>query len=149
MANDRLLNKNVRQFLSYVVVGGAATIVEWGLFWLFVYKLHWDQNLGFTIAFIFSTLANMLLGKKMTFKNASVIHKSDNTKLNLLKETFLIYLVAVIGYVFNLLLLNLFTKYFHLSPMVAKMIATAIVFFWNYLARKLGIYRDNQKDDAA
>jgi putative flippase GtrA len=136
-----LSNKNLRQFLSYAVVGGAATIVEWGLFWLFIYPLKWNQNLGFTVAFIFSTLANMMLGRKFTFKNAKIIHQGANGKLNILKETFLIYLVAIIGYAFNILLLNLFTGTFHLNAMVAKMAATGIVFFWNYLARKLGIYR--------
>lgn len=134
-------SKNIRQFLSYVVVGGVATAVEWVLFWLFTYPLGLNQNLSFTIAFIFSTLANMVLGKKLTFKNAVVVHKSDSKSLNLLKETFLIYLVAVVGYVFNILLLNLFTDVFHLGAMLSKMIATGIVFFWNYFARKLGIYR--------
>lgn len=129
--------------MSYVIVGGVATIVEWGLFWLFTYPLKLNQNLGFTIAFVFSTFVNMVLGKKMTFKNASVVHKSDSNTVNFIKETVLIYLVAVIGYIFNILLLNLFTGAFHLNSMAAKMLATGIVFFWNYLARKLGIYRDN------
>jgi putative flippase GtrA len=140
-----LKNKNLRQFLSYVIVGGVATVVEWGLFWLFTYPLKLNQNLSFTIAFVFSTLVNMLLGKKMTFKNSSVINKSDSNTINVIKETVLIYLVAVIGYVFNILLLNFFTGSFHLNAMGAKMIATGIVFFWNYLARRLGIYRDNGK----
>jgi putative flippase GtrA len=146
MINAKALNnKNLRQFLSYVVVGGVATIVEWGLFWFFVYHLKWNQNLGFTVAFIFSTFANMVLGRKLTFKNSNVINKSKNNTLNVIKETTLIYLVGVAGYFFNILLLNLFTDAFHLHAMPAKMLATAIVFFWNYLSRKLGIYRDTGK----
>lgn len=141
MISKALSSKNIRQFLSYVVVGGAATAVEWALFWLFTYPLNLNQNLGFTIAFIFSTLVNMILGKKLTFKNAVVVHRSKSKGLNLLKETFLIYLVAVVGYVLNILLLNLFTGVLHLGAMVSKMIATGLVFFWNYFARKLGIYR--------
>lgn len=146
MISKVLRGKNIHQFFSYVVVGGVATIVEWVLFWLFTYPLGLNQNVSFTIAFIFSTLANMVLGKKLTFKNAAVVHQSDNKNLNLLKETFLIYLVAIVGYIFNILLLNLFTSLIHLNAMAAKMIATGIVFFWNYFARKLGIYRSPEAE---
>jgi putative flippase GtrA len=33
-----LNNKNIRQFLSYIIVGGSATVVEWVLFWVFVHQ---------------------------------------------------------------------------------------------------------------
>lgn len=146
MTKPKILeNKNIRQFLSYAVVGLVATLVEWGLFWLLTFPLSLDQNLAFTIAFIISTFVNLVLGKKMTFKNAEIIHASSNKKLNLAKETFLIYLVAVIGYVLNLALLNIFTAALMMNKMPAKMLATVIVFFWNYLARRLGIYRSDSK----
>lgn len=141
-------NGNLRQFLSYVVVGGAATAVEWGFFFFFTYPLNLNQNLSFTIAFIISTAVNMILGKAITFKDSVVINSTGSKKLNLAKETFLIYLVAVIGYFFNLLLLNLFTHSFGINKMISKMIATGIVFFWNYIARKLGIYRSKENKPA-
>lgn len=146
MTKPKILeNKNVTQFLSYAVVGLIATLVELGIFWLLTFPLSLEQNFAFTIAFIISTFVNLNLGKKMTFKNSQVIHAGSNKKLNLAKETFLIYLVAVIGYVLNLLLLNLFTAVLLLNKMIAKMLATAIVFVWNYLARRLGIYRSGSK----
>lgn len=147
MTKPKILdNNNITHFLSYAVVGLAATLVEWGLFWLFTFPLALDQNLAFTIAFIISTFVNLLLGKKMTFKNAQVRNASSNKKLNLAKETFLIYLVAVIGYVLNLALLNVFTAALLLNKMPAKMLATAIVFLWNYFARRLGIYRSGSNN---
>jgi putative flippase GtrA len=138
-------NKNTRQFLSYIIVGGSATVVEWVLFWFFVYHFKLDQNLGFTIAYIISTFVNMALGRIITFKNASVVHKSNSNLLNFLKETSLIYLVAAIGCVANLLFLNAFTDLFHMNSMLAKIITTGIMLMGNYIARKYGIYRDNQK----
>jgi putative flippase GtrA len=87
----------------------------------------------------------MILGKVLTFKDAAVVNAGDNKKLNFAKETFLIYFVAVIGYFLNLLILNLLAELFLMNEMIAKMIATLIVFFWNYFARKLGIYRAPQK----
>jgi putative flippase GtrA len=146
MKKIKALNiKDMRQFLSYLIVGGTATVVEWGLFWLFVYPLKWNQNLGLAVAYIISTFVNMVLGRKMTFKNANVINKSDNNVLNVLKETSLIYVVAAFGCVFNILFLNLFTEAFHLDAMLAKVLTTGIMLFGNYLARKLGIYREAPK----
>jgi putative flippase GtrA len=146
MINIKALKiKDIRQFFSYLIVGGTATIVEWGLFWLFVYPLKWNQNLGLAVAYIISTFVNMVLGRKLTFKNANVINKSDNNVLNVVKETSLIYIVAAFGCLFNILFLNLFTEVFHLDAMISKVLTTGIMLLGNYLARKLGIYRETEK----
>lgn len=141
----RETRKNLSQFMSYMVVGGGATIVEWILFFVFIYRFKWNQNLAFTIAYAISTFVNMILGKLLTFRNASVVNKSDSPVRNFIKETSLIYLVAVIGCGLNLLFLNLFTGIFHMDSMLAKVITTGIMTIGNYLARKLGIYREDKK----
>jgi len=146
MVNIKALNKKeIRQFMSYLIVGGAATIVEWALFWVFVYPLKWNQNLGLVVAYIISTFVNMVLGRKLTFKNAEVIHKSNSRVLNYLKETSLIYIVAAVGCVLNIIFLNLFTVALHMDAMLSKVLTTGLVLLVNYLARKLGIYRESGK----
>ena len=131
--------------MSYIVVGGSATAVEWILFFVFLTRFKWNQNLAFTVAYAISTFVNMILGRLLTFRHASVVGKSDSPVRNLMKETSLIYLVAVIGCGFNLLFLNLFTGIFHMDSMLAKIMTTGIMTIGNYLARKLGIYRDNRE----
>lgn len=137
--------KDIAQFMSYLVVGGGATAVEWALFFLFVYPLGWDQNVGFTVAYLISTFVNMILGRLLTFRNASVVNQSDSPIRNFLKEMSLIYLVAAVGCGMNLLFLNLFTGVFRMDSMLAKVLTTGIMVIGNYLARKLGIYRENPK----
>lgn len=137
--------KDFSQFMSYLVVGGSATVVEWLLFFLLIYPFHWNQDLGFIVAYFVSTFVNMILGRLLTFRNASVVNKSNNPVVNFLKETFLIYLVAAAGCVLNLLFLNLFTDVFHMNSMLAKVVTTGILLIGNFLARKLGIYRENKK----
>lgn len=134
--------QNLRQFFSYVLVGGAATLVEWGLFWYFVYPLKWDQNVSLVIAYIVSTSVNMLLGRLLTFRHARVVGSGKNRTLNALKETALIYLVSTGGCLLNILFLDLFTYVFHMNAMVAKVLVTGMMLFVNFLARKLGIYRE-------
>lgn len=130
--------------MSYLVVGGTATIVEWVLFFVFIYSLGWGQNLSFVIAYIISTFVNMLLGRVTTFKNASVVNKSGKASRDFLKETMLIYLVAAVGCAINLVFLDFFTYILHMGPMLSKVASTGITVIGNYLARKLGIYRENE-----
>jgi putative flippase GtrA len=150
MAQNKPLNgKNMSQFISYVFVGGAATIVEWGLFFLFIYLFHIDQNLGFIIAYIISTFVNMIMGRIFTFKHAEVVIKGKSKAGNMIKETVLIYLVAAVGCLLNILFLNMFTILFHMGSMLSKVVTTGIIFIGNYLARKLGIYKEKKPEVAA
>ena len=137
--------KDVSQFMSYLIVGGTATVVEWVLFFAFVYSLGWGQTLSFVAAYVISTLVNMLLGRATTFKNASVVNKSGNASRDFFKEAALIYIVAAAGCAVNLVFLDLFTYVMHMGPMLSKIASTGITVIGNYLARKLGIYRETEK----
>jgi putative flippase GtrA len=132
---------NFRQFLSYLMVGGAATAVEWILFWLFVYPLKWNMNFGFILAYIISTFVNLILGRNFAFKPAVEQRNTDGSRA-FLRESALVYLVAAVSCGLNVLFLNLFTGTLHMDSMMAKVVTTGLVFFFNYLARKLGIYRE-------
>lgn len=139
---NRFIPANIRQFFSYLVVGGTSTVVEWGLFFLFVYPFGWDQNLSFIAAYIVSTFVNLVFGRHYTFKNAVLKQAGDRRAL--VRESSLVYLVAAVGCGLNILFLNVFTGIFHMDSMLAKVVTTAVVFLFNYLARKLGIYRERK-----
>lgn len=134
-----LSKANIKQFISYFFVGGAAAIVEWVMFFLFANVLHIHYFVSTVLAFIFSTTANWILGRVTTFK--------DNTsyKEKKAKEAVLIFAVSAIGLLFNLVLMYLFVTVMGFnSPLgntVSKVAATGIVFIWNFLIRKLVIYK--------
>lgn len=136
----KLLNKaNIKQFISYFFVGGVAAIVEWVMFFIFANVLNVHYFVSTVIAFIFSTTANWILGRITTFK--------DNTsyKDKKAKEAVLIFVVSAIGLVFNLILMYLFVTVFGFNGKIgstcSKIAATGIVFIWNFLIRKLVIYK--------
>ena len=136
----KLLNKaNIKQFISYFFVGGVAAIVEWGMFFIFANVLQINYFVSTVIAFIFSTTANWILGRITTFKD------NNTYKDKKAKEAFLVFVVSAIGLLFNLILMYLFVTVMgfdsSLGKTLSKIAATGIVFIWNFLIRKLVIYK--------
>lgn len=136
----KLLNKaNIKQFISYFFVGGVAAIVEWVMFFIFANVLQINYFVSTVIAFIFSTTANWILGRITTFKDNNM-YKDKKAK-----EAFLVFVVSAIGLLFNLILMYLFVTVMgfdsSLGKTLSKIAATGIVFIWNFLIRKLVIYK--------
>ena len=135
---DLFSSKTVRQFISYFFVGGAAALVEWSVFSLLEYLLDLPYLLATVLAFLVSTTVNWILGRTFTFKNSSYQKKKT-------KEAFLVFAASAVGLGLNLLLMVLFVDVFGMNTnflkTVAKVLATGLVFIWNYLSRKLWIYR--------
>ena len=136
----KLLNKaNIKQFISYFFVGGVAAIVEWVMFFIFANVLQINYFVSTVIAFIFSTTANWIVGRITTFKD------NNTYKDKKAKEAFLVFVVSAIGLLFNLILMYLFVTVMgfdsSLGKTLSKIAATGIVFIWNFLIRKLVIYK--------
>ena len=131
--------KEVKQFMSYFCVGGSAAIVEWVLFTIFANVIGINYLIATCAAFAFSTATNWLLGRIWTFRESNAY--KDRAAL----EAALIFMVSGIGLLFNLGLMYFFVTLMKLdSPIqkiASKIVSTGIVFVWNYLIRKLFIYR--------
>ena len=141
----QLLSKEgLKQLISYVFVGGIAAIVEWVFFWFFSNVLNLNYILATVLAFMFSTAANLILGRVWTFKD----NKAYEGKR--VKETVLIYAVSALGLLFNMLLMYLFVSVIGWNTsflkVISKILSTGIVFFWNFFIRKLVIYRKKEED---
>ena len=126
------------QFVSYFFVGGCAAVVEWGMFYFFANVIDMHYILATCLAFVFSTTANWILGRFWTFKDDQKYVEKR------LKEIALVFGVSAIGLLFNMMLMFLFVSVFRMDTKflktVAKIVATGIVFFWNFLIRKFFIY---------
>ena len=139
MIRNILSPKNIRQFISYFGVGGAAALVEWAAFYLFDTVFGIQYLMATVLAFILSTTANWFLGRVFTFKDSAFKDRK-------LREIVLVFLVSAIGLLFNLALMYLFVTVLGMNTNIlktaAKILATGIVFIWNFLARKLWIYKE-------
>lgn len=128
------INEELKKFISYFCVGGMAAIVEW--FTFYISNLYLNYILSTTIAFLAATTANYFLGKKITFKE----YKKPK------RDFLLVFLVSGIGLLFNILLMYLFIEIIKMKiALLAKIICTGIVFMWNYISRRIFVYKEKIK----
>ena len=123
---NQLLNKYMGGLFGYLIVGGLATIVEWAGFWLF------SEKMGITYL-LATTFANWLFGRLLVFRGKQ--------NQSLLREILSVYLASVVGLLLNLLIMFVLVQLLTVGRMPAKIIATILVFAYNYLIRKLVIYK--------
>ena len=134
-------NNEFIKVILYLFVGGTAALVEWGLFYLFFYYLLVGLGLSVdtltmlatALAFGISTLYHYFLGNILVFDSGSKYDKS--------KELSLVFLVSIMGLVFNLVLMYIFVGLLAWQPMFAKVLTSCIVVVWNYLSRKKWIFK--------
>jgi len=126
-------NQEFRKLFLYLIVGGLATIVEWVCFYIFDYIFDIHYMIATALAFIFSTFANWVFGRLLMFKKRE--------SLSLWKEISAIYATSIGGLIFNLLIMFVLVRWIHVGNMLSKIIATGIVFFYNYGIRRKFIYK--------
>ena len=121
-----------KEFLLYLLVGAISTMIEWIFFYVLNGALNINYLLATSFAFIFSTFGNWFLGRLLIFKNKN---------LYLIKEIFKIYFVSLFGLCLNLIIMFFAIEKFNMKNILAKILATGIVFAWNFLIRKYVIYK--------
>ena len=117
------------EFFRYAVVGGIAFLADYGTLFLF-------QELILTAAgFIVGLIVNYVLS--LTF----VFRRKDNCGSGKSVAAFLIFtVVGVIGLGLTELIMYLGTELLHISYLIVKIAAAAIVLVWNYVGRKVLIF---------
>lgn len=118
------------QLIRYGFVGATAFIADFGsLFILTEYAgVHYQLSAAF--AFIIGLTINYFLSIRWVFN-------STGYERHQLMEFLGFAIVGVIGLGLNALIMYLAVDLVSLHYMAAKLISTAIVFFWNFLGRKL------------
>jgi putative flippase GtrA len=120
------------KIIKYFFVGGIAAIVDISLFIIFAKFLSYNYLIVGALTFIIATLVNYTLSIKFVFQSGTK-HKKK-------KEVLLVYLVSAFGLTFNLIILYICHDIINMEITISKLIATALVFFWNYFIRKYFIF---------
>lgn len=122
------------QFFRYAFVGGWATIADWGVFALFNEVVRLYYLISAPIAFLMGLTVNYLLSKKFVFSKENSDHSTSTE--------FIVYgIIGIIGLLMTMVIMWVLTEFAGFLPMISKIIATAIVLVWNFLARKFVLYK--------
>ena len=121
------------QMFRYAIVGGVSFAVDYGLLYVLTECFGFHYLLSATISFIAGLAVNYLISIRWVF---------GKSKLSSRAAEFAVYgIIGVVGLLLNNLLLYLFTDHLHLHYMLSKLIASAIVLAWNFLGRKIILFK--------
>ena len=121
------------QLFRYGFVGGAAFLVDYGVLVLLTEVFGMHYLLSATISFILGLVTNYLLSVVWVFNN--------RTLGNRWAEFTVFAIIGVIGLGLNALIMYVCTDKMGIHYMISKIISTVIVFFWNFFARKIVLFK--------
>lgn len=129
------------QFLRYLVTGGLAFVVDFGLFALCLYVFEWHYLLANLVGLIAGLVLNYTMSIVWVFTACErTLEKQKAAEFGLFA------LVGFAGVGINQLLMYLMVDGLSLNEMVSKMIAAVLVLMWNFGARKLMLFREKKVD---
>lgn len=121
------------QLFRYGFVGGIAFVADYGTLYACTEFLGVHHLISAACAFILGLVVNYLLSISWVFAN----HNQNNRWI----EFFVFAIIGIVGLGFNELIIYLGTDIVGLHYMLSKLISTIIVFFWNFFARKLILFK--------
>ena len=120
------------QIIKYFFVGGTAAAVDIGLFSIFASYLGWPWIPVSIATFILATFTNYFLSIQFVFESGSR-HKKH-------VEVIGVFIVSTLALLVNQLVLYVAIEIFHWHLVASKIIATGVVFFWNYYGRSKFVF---------
>lgn len=121
------------KIVTYFLVGATAAAVDIGVFGVLVkvFGLPWFPVAIFS--FLLATAVNYVLSIRYVFES--------QVRFSRQHEISLVFIVSAVGLVFNQLFLWVFIEQWQIDEVIAKIMASVTVFFWNYLSRRTFIFR--------
>lgn len=121
------------QFLRYSVVGGVAFVADFGTLYSLTEFFGLHYLISAAIAFLSGLVTNYLLCIKGVFENHVLKSRFS--------EFIIFATIGLVGLVMNELALWCFTERVGIHYLKSKIACAILVFNFNFLARKLILYR--------
>lgn len=133
------LKRLIVDAMKYGVASVVALVVDFGALLILNHVFDVNYLVAATVAFLFGLIVNYAMSHNRVFTDPVLKNKSTN---------FIAFgLIGVIGLLANDIIIWFAHDKVGLSVFFAKMIAVAVVFFWNFLARRQLLYRGHKSDN--
>lgn len=123
------------KIVRYFFVGAAAAAVDIGIFGLLAKGMGLPWFWVGMFSFVLATAVNYRLSVRHVFVSGVRFSRHH--------EAVLVYVVSAVGLAINQAVLWLLIERWLWDVLLAKLVATASVFFWNYGARRHLIFRES------
>lgn len=131
-------NPGLRNSLQkYVLVGVIATAVDWIIFSILIFAMDFHYLFAGVFSFLVATLAGYWSGLKLLFQHGRYRRWVEMT---------FIYVTSALGFVLHAGALLLLAGWLEMHWFLAKVVATAATFFWNFSARYYWIFSRSTLD---
>lgn len=122
------------QLFRYLFVGGIATVVDWGVLFGLTELFNVHKMVSAVFGFVAGLSTNYLLSKLLVFR-------ANEARTNGMLEFLGYAVIGLIGLGITELILLLGNSFPTVHYMAFKAVATVVVLAWNYLARKILLYK--------
>jgi putative flippase GtrA len=126
----KINSKRIKEFIKFAINGGISFAVDFGILYVLTEFCGVYYLISAAVSFTASVVVNYVICVLWVFEGA----KNTGSKAK-----FIFIASSVIGLGFNQILMWLFVSKFGIYYMTAKIIATIIVMFWNYIAKRKAI----------
>ena len=121
-----------------MIVGGSAFLIDIGV--MYIFKEYIFQGrflyLAVFIGYMVGLIYNFFFSCKYVFENGFT--KIKNKEMS----SFVIFtIIGILGLLLTELLMKLFVDIIQIYYILSKIFTAAIVMFWNYIARKIIIFK--------
>lgn len=113
----------LEKLIKFGVVGGSGLVVDFGLTFFFKERVGINKYIANALGFTLAATTNFYFNKRWTF---------EDTSRDVLDQYSLFFAIALVGLGLNQLVLYALHHYVKTHFYVAKLIATALVVFWNF-----------------
>lgn len=117
----------IEKIVKFGFVGIFSTLLDYMILFILKEKFYLDVLYASAFSFIISVLFNYTLSMKFVF-----IDKKNMSKI---KEVSIFFLTAILGLIINQMVMYLSIEKLKIYYMISKIIATAVVIFWNFTSR--------------
>lgn len=131
MSEYKLTSPLVRQVFLFLCVGGVCYVISILLLMFFVETMHVEVNLANIVASIIVIFICYLLNAKFVFKGGRHSKK---------KEIASFFAFSFLGFLLNVILMFLMTKYLAIWYVISKTIVTIVVAVFNFISRKKFVF---------
>lgn len=133
---EKFYHKN-EEFIKYCLISLVCTGILYLVFFIVNKVTNGNYLLANFLSYVISFTALFIWDQKL-FKSRP-IRKKDR-----MKQVFSFIIIRLIGFPLDSFVLHVFISNFNMENMVAKVVASLVMFMYNYVTNKLFIFRKNK-----